>query len=170
MNTLDRLDKTEIRELLNKCWMTHDAMWFQNCLQEIGIEKTNKINRAACKSIGLIEAKRIKKSLGYEDIQTFEDIKEFTINIFEIVRGDFMRINPSFPLENVIHWEWENERCFSYEGIKQIGVIDQFQCGVFERIGSWFDSMGIKYIVTPEVEGCMMLTDGKCYRDYRFYL
>jgi len=28
------LEKKELKELLNKNWMTHDAMWFYNCLQE----------------------------------------------------------------------------------------------------------------------------------------
>ena len=36
------LEKNELKELLNKNWMTHDAMWFYNCLQECGIEKTIK--------------------------------------------------------------------------------------------------------------------------------
>jgi hypothetical protein len=47
--TIASLETGQLKELLNKGWMTHDAMWFYNCLQEVGIEKTNKINRAAVK-------------------------------------------------------------------------------------------------------------------------
>lgn len=36
------LQKNELKELLNKGWMTHDAMWFYNCLQEFGIERQIK--------------------------------------------------------------------------------------------------------------------------------
>ena len=28
MNLIDKLDKNELINLLNKGWMTHDAMWF----------------------------------------------------------------------------------------------------------------------------------------------
>ena len=45
------LETKELKELLIKCWMTHDAMWFYHCLQECGIEKTNRINRAAVKAV-----------------------------------------------------------------------------------------------------------------------
>jgi len=163
------LDKKELRELLNKCWMTHDGMWFYHCLQEFGIEKTNKINKAAISSLAPIEMKRIKKALGIEDIQTFEQLKEFIEGTFEIVKGDFMNFTFSYPSENVLHWEFEAQKCFAYEGIKNIGVIDQYQCGVLYRIECWFDSLGIKYSVTPHVEGCLMHTNGNCAGDFKFY-
>ena len=41
------IDKQELKKLLLKCWMTHDGMWFYHSMQEWGIEKTNKINKAA---------------------------------------------------------------------------------------------------------------------------
>jgi hypothetical protein len=58
------LSKNELKEILNKNWMTHDAMWFYNCLQEFGIEKTNKINKAAIRDMAVIEIKRIQKAVG----------------------------------------------------------------------------------------------------------
>ena len=65
------LAKKELKELLNKCCMTHDAMWFYNCLQECGIEKTNKINRAAVKAMAAVEIKRLKKAVGVDNLETF---------------------------------------------------------------------------------------------------
>ena len=169
MNALEKLDKKELRELLNKCWMTHDGMWFSHCLKECGIDKTNKINRAAGRSVGMIEIKRIKEALGIEDVQSFQDLKDLTEGTYEVLRGEFMKITPRFPSENLIHWEWEGQKCFAYEGMKRLGVIDQYQCGIFERIGAWFDSLGIEYSVTPRVDGCMMHTDAKCFRDFKFF-
>ena len=163
------LDKKELKELLNKCWMTHDGMWFYHCLQECGIEKTNKINKAAIRSLAPIEMKRIKKALGIEDIQTFEQFQEFIEGTFEIIKGDFMNFTYSFPSENVLHWEFEAQKCFAYEGIKNMGVIDQYQCGVIYRIECWFDSLGIKYSVTSHVEGCLMHTNGNCAGDFKIY-
>jgi hypothetical protein len=158
--------ENEVREILIKNWMTHDAMWFYNCLQECGIERTNKINKAAVRAMGMIEIKRIKKAAGMEKVENFEDLKSLVKIAFQTLTGDFMDFTYSFPSENRLHGEWKN--CFAYSGIKQMGVIDQYQCGIMERIYAWLDGLGLKYSVTPQVEGCMMHTDGKCYRDITF--
>lgn len=160
------LDRKELQELLVKCWMTHDGLWFFNCLQECGIEKTNKINRAAANSIGKVEIKRIGKALGVENVGTFRELKELIEAVSDIVKADFMDFTYSFSSENVIHWEMG--QCFAYDGIKKMGVIEQYQCGIFARVEGWFEGLGIRYEVSPQVGGCMKLTDGSCFRDYRF--
>jgi len=57
------IETKQLKELLNKGWMTHDAMWFYNSYQEVGIEATNRINRAAVKAMAAIEIKRIAQAL-----------------------------------------------------------------------------------------------------------
>jgi hypothetical protein len=160
------LKKRELKEILIKNWMSHDAMWFYHCFQECGIEKTNKINKAAVRAMGMIEIRRIQKAVGIDKVETFEDLKPLIDATFHILTGDFMDFTYSFPSENILHGEWKD--CFAYNGIKQIGVIDQYQCGIMERIYAWLDGLGMKYSVSPQVEGCMMHTDGKCFRDISF--
>jgi hypothetical protein len=60
MSALDHLEKRDIKELLSKGWITHDAMWFAHSLSEIGIERTNVINKAAIASMAAIEVGRLK--------------------------------------------------------------------------------------------------------------
>jgi hypothetical protein len=45
----------------------------------------------------------------------------------------------------------------------------QYECGIMDRVESWFDSLGIRYEVKPKVIKCMMHTEGECYRDYTFF-
>jgi hypothetical protein len=161
-------DNREIKEILIKNWMTHDAMWFYNCLQECGIEKTNKINKAAVRAMGTIEIKRIQKAAGIEKVETFEDLKALIDTVFSIVKGDFMDFTYSFPSEKVLLGEWKS--CFAYNGMKRIGVIEQYQCGIMERIYGWFDGVGIEYSAFPQVAECIMHTKGKCVREVRFSL
>jgi hypothetical protein len=161
------LDKKELKELLNRGWMTHDAMWFYHCLRECGIEATNKINKAAIRDMSAIEIKRIKKAVGAGRLNTFDEFKGFFDIAMEIASGKFMRYKYSTPAKNLMHAEWE--ACFAYEGIKALGVIDRYECGIMLRIDTWLDTLGIKYEVEPKVTGCMMHTDGKCFRDYRFF-
>jgi hypothetical protein len=39
-------------------------MWFYHTYQELGIEKANKLNKAAIRSLAPIEIKRVKMALG----------------------------------------------------------------------------------------------------------
>jgi len=165
--TLAVLETNQLKELLNKGWMTHDAMWFYNCVQEIGIDKTNKINRAAVKAMAVVEMKRMKKALGVTEIKTFDQWVELFEASMYIVSGDFMKYKFIYPGQNVIHSEWLS--CFAYDGVKALGVIDRYECGIMDRIEAWLDTLGLKWEVEPKVTGCMMHTHGKCYRDYRFF-
>jgi len=91
------LELKQLKELLNKGWMTHDAMWFYNSVQEIGIEKTNKINRAAVKAMAAVEMKRMKKALGVTEIKTFDQWVELFEASMYIVSGDFMKYKFIYP-------------------------------------------------------------------------
>jgi hypothetical protein len=151
----NKIETEEIVDLLNRCWMTHDGMWFYHCFREFGIEKANKLNKAAIKSLAPVEMKRIKKALGIEKepFQTFEEVKSFFISAAELVIPDFMNAGMSFPEKNILHWEFKAKSCFAYKGMVRIGAIDQYECGVIYRLECWFDSLGIKYSVSPQIKG-----------------
>lgn len=161
------LEKKELKELLTKCWMTHDGMWFYHCLQECGIEKTNKVNLAAVKSLAAVEIKRLKKAAGIETLETFGEFLEFFQFTMATLTGEFMKYTFESKGMNRIHCTWH--RCFAYEGIKALGAIDRYECGIMYRVEGWFDTLGIKYEVEPKVVHCMMHTEGRCYRDYTFF-
>ena len=78
MSAPRELQKEEIIDLLNRCWMTHDGMWFYHCLKNFGIEKANELNKAAIKSLAPVEIDRITKALGLEKrIENFQEFKDF---------------------------------------------------------------------------------------------
>ncbi|MBA4394483.1 MAG: hypothetical protein C0407_13100 [Desulfobacca sp.] len=161
------LEQNDLKELLIKNWMTHDAMWFYHGLLECGIEPTNRINQGAVKAMAAIEIKRLQKALGAGKPDTFDEFKQFFEAVMGIATGKFMKYSYSLPEPNRMRCQWES--CFAYEGVTALGVIEQYQCGIMLRIETWFDTLGIKYEVEPNVTGCMMQTDGRCFRDYRFF-
>jgi hypothetical protein len=166
VNTLlNQLDKNQLRELLVKCWMTHDGSWFYNCSRVLGVDTANRLNKAAIKSLSLIETRRIKKAMGWEDlkIKTFKQLKKFIINAFSVLKGDFMDFNYSFPENNRMHWEMN--RCFAYNGMKMIGVHKQYECGVIYRVSCWLDALGIAHKITPEINKCLLNYYEKCSGD-----
>ena len=165
MTLFDQLDKQELRELLVKCWMTHDGSWFYNCVRELGIDTANKLNKAAIKSLSVIETQRIKKAVGLEKekIDSFERLKDFIDNAFSVIKGDFMDFNYSFFENNRMHWEMS--KCFAYEGMKRIGVHPQYECGVLYRVSCWLNALGINHIFKPEIDKCLLNSRKKCSGD-----
>ena len=165
MSTADRISIEDLRELLNKGWMTHDAMWFYHCVQEVGIEKTNKINRAAVRSMAMIEVKRMKKFIGLEKVESYDDLQRLFQDGFEVIKPDFMKFSCTFPGDNIVRWE--TEQCFAYDGVKGLGLIDQYECGIIDRTYGWLDGLDLQYSVTPELNGCLLNSDGKCVREMK---
>ena len=158
MTLFDQLNKHQLKELLVKCWMTHDGSWFYTCVNEFGIETANKLNKAAIKSLSLIEVQRVQKALGVEiaKVKTFEQLKTFISNGFSILKGDFMNFNYTFPRHNVLHWEMG--KCFAYEGMKRIGIKEKYECGLIYRLGCWQRVLGVEFKLEPEINGCKLLT------------
>jgi hypothetical protein len=165
MTLFNQLDKSQLRELLVKCWMTHDGSWFFNCVKELGIDTANKLNKASIKSLSMIEVQRVKKALGIENekISTYNQLKKFINDAFSVIKGDFMKFNYSFPETNRLHWEIT--RCFAYEGMKRIGVTEGYECGLLYRICCWLDVLGIKYQLEPQIEKCILYSQEKCVGD-----
>ena len=172
MKTTDHLSQTEVIELLSKCWMTHDGMWFYHCLLEFGIEKANQMNQAAIKSLAPVEVSRIKKILGInkEKIETFEEFKDFFEGAFELCIPGFMNVAMSFPQKNILHWEFVPGQCFAYKGMQKIGVVDRYECGVIYRIACWIDSLEIPYRLSPQIQKCIMPAGQTCSGDFKLDL
>jgi hypothetical protein len=158
----EQSNKKELIEILGKCWMTHDGMWFYNTWMENGIESANRINKAAIKSLAPIEIHRFKKRMGIESITSYEALKKFFTGVAELLIPDFMNISFTFPGDNIATWEFNEKKCFAYNGISMMGVIDAYECGPIYRIRCWMDSLGIKYAIDPDLDRCIMPSRGQC--------
>ncbi len=162
------MSNEELRELLVKCWMTHDGTWFMSVAGEFGIEAANRLNKSAIRALAPIELKRVAKAMGVkgEDLQTFDELEAVVDAMFATIKGDFMDFTFDYPEPNVLHWKMG--RCFALEGMKTIGAYDGYDCGVLYRVTCWLDAMGLQYAVEPAVEGCLMRETGTCEGLVRF--
>jgi hypothetical protein len=154
----------QVKELLIKQWMTHDAMWLAHCMEEVGMEAANRINRRAVRSMALIETKRLMKLLGIAAVNDFQGFQDYVKRSSQIIVADFMGFAYSFPAPEVLRCEMKT--CFAYDGMKRLDAIEEYQCGIFTRIEAWLEALGISYTVEPQIDGCMMLSHGRCYRQY----
>ena len=157
-------ENDQLVEFLNKNWMTHDGLWFYECLQELGAEKTNKINKSAIKALAEIEVRRVKQFLGVEKqpLDTFEEFQDFIANVSEFFIPDFMNASMSFPDDCVLQWDFMPEDCFAYNSMRGMDVIGDYECGVIYRVECWLKSLGIAYDIMPPVTTCLILKTGTC--------
>ncbi|MCB2228652.1 MAG: hypothetical protein KQH53_18390 [Desulfarculaceae bacterium] len=162
---MDSLQAPQIRELLSKNWMTHDAMWFFHCLQECGMATTNKLNLAAIDSMSRIEAKRYLAALGMDGVSNPEELARFMAGVFVLVKADFMDFAYQLSPDGVLSMEMGE--CFAYHGIKRLGVIDEYQCGIYRRVEGWLDALGLSWEAEPPLEGCLKHQHGWCRRTWR---
>jgi hypothetical protein len=150
--------------------MTHDGMWFLHCLQEFGIEKTNRLNKAAIKSMSSVEIHRIKNVLGFDkSIDNYDDFKMFFESASKLMIPDFMNVTFGFDEKNQMTWSFDQGKCFAYAGIKRMGVIDKYDCGVLYRIKCWLKELGIRHKFNPEIGKCHMHHKGFCSGEIEFY-
>ena len=174
MGVLDRIEKTEIRDLLGKGWLTHDGLWFYHTCQAFGIERTNALNKAAIKSLAPIEIERAKRVLGIdkESVDNFDELLDFLLATLELTLPDsvFKKFHFSSPSRDLIHWDWESGQCFAYKGMKQIGMIEGYRCGVMYRIECWLEALGVRYLMHTRIEGCLMNEKGICEGEIQVFL
>ncbi|MCP4373412.1 MAG: L-2-amino-thiazoline-4-carboxylic acid hydrolase [Deltaproteobacteria bacterium] len=171
MDLMQRLNRNEVKELFSKNWLTHDAMWYGSCMQELGPEKANRLNKMAVLLMAGIEIKRIVKLMGKpkdHTVETFSELAEIFETAFQLVQTSFLTFDFSFPEKNVLRGRF-NE-CFAHDGVKKYGMIADYECGIFERIKGWLDSLGVKYSMIPDFTGCLMHKNGRCEVDFRFDL
>lgn len=172
MKTFRSIKKEEIRDLLGKGWLTHDGSWFFETARELGIEKANKLNRAAISTMAPIEAKRLCEILGIEGkVGSFGEVEQILRRGMELIlpRSIFSKFHCTIPTKNILHWEWDKGECFAYKGMGRMGLLDNYQCGVIYRIECWFKSLGIKCNSTPTIDKCLMHQKGYCHGDFEFF-
>ncbi len=61
-----------------------------------------------------------------------------------------------------MEWVFTQGKCFAYAGVKRLGVIDKYECGVMHRIKCWLEELGIKNNFNPEINNCLMHHRGDC--------
>ena len=170
MRKAKNIPQKETVDLLNKCWMTHDGMWFFHCLREFGIEATNKMNKSAIKSLSSIEIARVKKTLDCrKPIEDFNAFKIFFDEAANLMIPAFMNVTFTYPEQNKMAWEFNQNQCFAYTGIKKLGVIDQYECGVLYRIKCWLDELGIQHRFIPGIGKCHMHFGGRCSGEIQLF-
>lgn len=164
---LDVMDKHQLKALLTRCWMTHDAMWFMNAVNEVGIEKANVMNRGAVRQMAAVEAKRVMRAAGVDGVRDLAGMRRFVEAAAQLVIGDFIEFSVEWS-EADSSMCFRIPKCFAHDGVAMLGVLDRYECGIYERIYGWCDALDVEYEVTPDTLRCIFDDTGVCVRTMRF--
>ncbi len=166
------LSKEEIRDLLGKGWLTHDGMWFVAAAAELGIERANSLNRAAIRSMAHIEVRRLVEAFGVDRdaLATSDAFCPFLAGALAVLLPESVssRIRVSVVDSVTLRLEWGDGECFAYKGMRRVGLLDGYDCGVIFRIECWLEELGIRCEIEPPVGRCRMKLDGGCATEFRF--
>lgn len=170
MRSLEELTRKELVDTLNKDWMTHDGMWFFQCVQKLGIEKANELNLAAIEGLAPVEVFRVKQLLGIENepIKSFEQLKSVLQFIEALTIPDFMGSYIEYSEDQCIAIGMKPDACFAKKGMEKMGVIDQYRCGVLHRINCMFKALDLKFKKSRPIGKCFMHTEGSCRLEFQF--
>lgn len=156
----DPLDPIQLRNILIKNWMTHDALWYGEVAANYGMEAASPMNLRVCRKLGRIELKRLMKLLdasGPTEMESYRKLFEFGWQIFV---PEFMSFKIDYPDQNCQRFHIKD--CFAHKGMEQAGVLSEYECGIFERIEGWFDAMGLNYTRKPDLSRCLKFKGQEC--------
>lgn len=163
---LDRMTRPDVRDLVAKGWLTHDAMWFDQAARSFGIERANQLNRAAIGAMAPFEMRRLVRALGVDrcHLGNAGAVAGLVADGIELLTPASVagRIHISAGDGDTLEWAWEEGECFAYKGMAGFGWIDGYRCGVIYRVECWLDALGVRPLGEPSVEGCLMHATGRC--------
>jgi hypothetical protein len=158
---LGELSAEERENILVRNWMSHDALWLNHVAQRFGMEAANELNRQVCRDIGRVDAQRLDRALGMGQIETMEQYLSFFDAAYSLYAPSAMELK--IAVDRNIQ-RFHVTRCFAYEGITKAGMAQIYDCGIFERILGWLDTLGLRYVTEPPVGRCLMALGEECRR------
>jgi len=135
------LDPQAREDMVRRAWYAHDARWFSAVAAEFGIETANRLNRAAVRAVGQVEAGRLARALGTPRTPSVEEFLDF------LQRGLDLYVAP--PLMDMTvrpvderSYEVTVNGCFVHTNITKAGIADRYECAVWDRVQGYHEALG----------------------------
>lgn len=156
-----RLNEKETWEFLQANWMTHDALWYREVASRFQMAEASPMNLRVCKSLGRIELRRLLKATQSDPPRDMGGLKAIYEEARRLLVPPFFEGEAEFQGEDTV--VFRTRECFAHKGMTQAGLIHEYACGIFERIGGWFDAMEIEYRRRPDLSRCLKHMGRECH-------
>jgi hypothetical protein len=161
------INQNQLKDMLLRNWLTHDALWYAEVAAKLGMAEASPMNLRVCRKLGRIEFKRLMNAADALPPKNFTASRE----LFELGKGVFV---PEF-IDIQIDYQGNSvqvfriSECFAYNGMKKLGLLSDYECGIFERIEGWFDAMGLRYTRTPDLRRGLKFKGEECRITVQFH-
>jgi len=154
---------SEEKEIVRRCWYSHDGHWFMSVAGEFGMETANRLNRRALRGQGRTEARRVLRALGAPMPQGLDEF----LPLFEILSRILVPVPETQARLKVLDertYEITIDRCFVHQSVARAGNPEGYLCAVFDRIAGWHDGAGLPLAAEPPALPCAKAVGRECRR------
>jgi len=161
------INRDQLRNILIRNWMTHDALWYGEVAATFGMAQASPMNLRVCRKLGQIEFKRLMNVVEAPPPKNFQAYRELFELGKDVFVPEFITIQIDYPGNSV--QVFRISECFAHNGMKKLGLLPVYECGIFERIEGWFDAMGLRYTRTPDLSRCLKFKGEECRITVHFH-
>jgi hypothetical protein len=155
------LSDEQEKELLRKCWYTHDARWFMSVAQEFGLEAANKLNKRVCRALGEAEMRRLVKALGIAPPTNVQELVRVVERAFRLFTPPPLMELEVRVVDDRSYGAWM-KRCFIHDNVVKAGIGASYVCAAFDRIQGWHEALGVPLAEEPPTLRCPKVDGREC--------
>ena len=155
------MNPDQVKDYLLTNWMTHDALWYREAASRFGMSEASPMNLRVCRSLGRIEFRRLLKATGSNPPKDMAQLKVLHEEARRILVPPFIETDVDFQSDDTILFK--TRTCFAHKGMTEAGLIDEYECGIFERIKGWFDAMEVDHTLSPDLSRCLKYRGQECH-------
>lgn len=156
---------SEREALLVKCWLSHDARWFNEVARTFGMEAANRANQNAVREAAKVEAQRVGRALGVAPPRDAAGCVRAQEQLIGLLGPDLLDYETN--VEDATTYRVHVKRCFAHENVTRAGIAAQYDCGIFPRVEGWLAGMGLQPQVDPPLRGCLRAQGKECLHTVR---
>jgi hypothetical protein len=154
------INQDQLKDMLLRNWMTHDALWYGEVAAKFGMAEASPMNLRVCRKLGRIEFKRLMNAVEALPPKTFEAYRELFELGCKVFVPEFITMQIEYPGASL--QVFHVSECFAHQGMNKLGVLSEYECGIFERIEGWFEAMRLRYVRTPDLSRCLKFKAEEC--------
>ena len=91
------INRDQLRDILLRNWMTHDALWYGEVAAKFGMAEASPMNLRVCRKLGRIEFKRLMNVVEAPPPKNFETYRELFELGKEVFVPEFVTIQIDYP-------------------------------------------------------------------------
>lgn len=135
------LDSKTREDMIRRAWYAHDARWFAAVAAEYGMEVANRLNRAAVRAVGQVEAGRLARALGRQRAENVEEFLDFLKGGLDLYVAPPLMDMAMRKVDDRSYEVTVND-CFVYTNIAKAGITETYECAVWDRVQGYHEALG----------------------------